>query len=267
MTTPDYSLLDRRGASARIFFPRPDPSEPPDGARDFRIEVAPGVELAGRLYATDPAWPTILYFHGNGEVVGDHDDIAPLYHQRASSNLFVVDFRGYGKSSGSPSFATLVGDAHPVATRFHQFLDELGLTAARFVMGRSLGSHSALEVASNAAGRFSGVIIESGASSLRRAVGLVGGGLSPEERAELSAAHEAKIRGIQLPALIIHGRQDDLVPIATAEQLYELLAGTERELVVIPGAGHNDLLWVGLVPYFAAIDSFVRRNSGPAANA
>jgi hypothetical protein len=94
MPEPDYALLDRGGASARIFFPRPDRTEPPGDARDYLIEVAPGVSLGARLYARDADWPTILYFHGNGEVVGDHDDIAPLYHARAGANLFVVDFRG-----------------------------------------------------------------------------------------------------------------------------------------------------------------------------
>lgn len=267
MNPPDYSLLDREGASARIFFPRPDDSDAPDGARDYDIEVAPGVTLGARLYAADAAWPTILYFHGNGEVVGDHDDIAPLYHERASANLFVVDFRGYGRSGGRPSFATLAGDAHPVAARFHELLDELGFPGARFVMGRSLGSHPALEIAANAAERFAGVIIESGAASLRRVVSYLGASISGDEAQALSAAHEAKIRAIQRPALIIHGEQDELVPLTVAEELYDLLAATEREreIVVIPGAGHNDLLWVGLVPYFTAIASFLRRNS-PSAN-
>src|SRR5260221_971541 len=43
------------------------------------LEVAPGVRLGARLYAADTAFPTIIYFHGNGEVAGDHDDIAKFY--------------------------------------------------------------------------------------------------------------------------------------------------------------------------------------------
>ena len=111
------------------------------------------------------------------------------------------------------------------------------------------------------------MIIESGAASLRRVVSYLGASISGDEAQALSAAHEAKIRAIQRPALIIHGKQDDLVPLTVAEELYDLLAATEREreIVVIPGAGHNDLLWVGLVPYFTAIASFLRRN-GPSAN-
>ncbi len=254
---PDYGLIDRAGASAAIFYPRPDGVPPPAGATDLLIDVGPGVAVGARFYASDPAQPTILYFHGNGEVASDHDDIAPFYHQ-AGANLFVVEFRGYGRSGGRPSFAALAGDARPVAARFHAVLDEQGFDGRRFVMGRSLGSHPALEAAARVPERFSGLIIESGAASLRRLVSRLGAGADAEAAAALAAAHEAKIRSIRLPALIIHGERDELIPLAHAAELYELLEGTEREMVVIPGAGHNDLLWLGRAQYFEAIGSFLR---------
>src|SRR4051812_29019211 len=94
----DYSLLDDSGLSNMIFFPRRESRPPTGGAEDVDIEVAPGVRLGGRFYPANPLWPTILYFHGNGEVASDHDPIAPLYHERAQANLLVVDFRGYGRS-------------------------------------------------------------------------------------------------------------------------------------------------------------------------
>jgi fermentation-respiration switch protein FrsA (DUF1100 family) len=253
---PDYALLDRGGASRQIFFPRTDPSRTPPGATDLRIEVAPGVELSARFYARDASLATILYFHGNGEVAGDHDELAHFYHA-SGANLFVVDFRGYGKSGGSPDFATLVSDAHPVSACFHEFLDAEGYSSRRFVMGRSLGSHPALEVAANAAGGFEGVIIESGAAILRRLIGFLGAAATPEEAETLSAAHEAKVRSITLPALIIHGEHDELVPLATAHALVRLLEAAPTELLVIPGAGHNDIVYVGLDAYFEAIARFV----------
>ncbi|MBI5949031.1 MAG: alpha/beta hydrolase [Chloroflexi bacterium] len=259
-STPDYGLIDRAGPGAGIFYPRRDSSPAPAGATDLLLEVAPGVTLGARFYATDPALPTILYFHGNGEVAGDHDDIAPLYHDFAAANLFVVDFRGYGRSGGMPSFATLVSDGPAAAARFHAILDEAGFSDRRFVMGRSLGSHPALEIAARCPGRFLGLVIESGAANLRRLADRMGVDASSGEAAALIAAHEAKIAAIRLPVLLIHGEQDELIPVAHARLLYDLLAGTERELVVIPGAGHNDLLWLGIAPYFQAIRSFVARH-------
>ena len=257
---PDYGLLDRSGAGASMFYPQRDDSPPPAGAEDHLIEVAPDVRVAARFYVGDPTWPALLYFHGNGEIAGDHDGIAPLYHE-INVNLFVAEFRGYGKSNGVPSAEALVEDAHPIAARFHAILDAAGGSAARLVMGRSLGAHPALELAANATERLRGVVIESGAGNLRRSLERQGL-LDTEAGGLLAAAHEAKVRSIRMPALLIHGEWDELVPLANAEALHALLDGTRRELVVIPSAGHNDILWAGRERYFDAIASFVARSTG-----
>lgn len=254
MDTPDYSLLDRAGVGGAMFYPRPNDAPPPPGASDHAIPAAPDVEIGARFYLAAPAFPTVLYFHGNGEVAGDHDGIAPLYHA-IGLNLFVAEFRGYGESTGTPSFASLVADAHPVASFFHATLDAAGCAPVRFVMGRSLGAHPALELAANAAERFAGVIIESGAGGLRRMLGRVGL-LETELGGALAAAHEAKIASIGLPALLLHGEYDERVPLSTAEALHASLVATTSRLEVIPGAGHNDIIWVGREQYFAAIAEF-----------
>ena len=249
----DYALLDRLGAASSIFYPRADPAPAPSWARDVDIPVADGVRIAGRFYQFDSQLPTILYFHGNGEVASDHDDLSRFY-KAAGANLLVAEFRGYGRSGGTPSFEHLVLDGPIVAEAFHDILDERGYEGARYIMGRSLGSHPALEVAANAAAGFSGLIIESGAWNIRRLAERFGAG---GEAAALADAHEAKLRGIQLRTLIIHGERDDLVPVAAAEALRDLLT-CERELLVLPGAGHNDLTWLRGPEYFEAIGRFVK---------
>lgn len=254
---PDYAMLDAVGASGMMFYPRPDPQPTPPGGSDLPIEVEPGVVVNARFYAFDPALPTILYFHGNGEVASDHDTLSPLYRQ-AGANLFVAEFRGYGRSTGRPTMEHLVSDGHPVAAFFHAHLDALGFNERRFIMGRSLGTHPALELAANAPERFLGFIVESGAGGLRRMLQRLGFDVETGAGADLVNAHEAKIRRIRLPVLIIHGEWDELVPLQQAIELHELLdRAAERELLVIPGAGHNDLLWVGLQDYFEAIQRFV----------
>lgn len=252
---PNYALLDQAGVSGMMFYPRPDPHPAPPGASDHLIEVGSDAAIAARFYAFDPALPTLLYFHGNGEVISDHDTLAPLYRQ-AGANLFVAEFRGYGRSTGTPTLEHLVSDAHPVAAYFHEHLDAAGYASRRFVMGRSLGAHPALELAANGAG-FGGVIIESGAAGLGRMLQRFGFDVSSGLGAELVAAHEAKLRSIRIPALLIHGEQDELVPLQTAIELYELLSEVDRDTLVIPGAGHNDLMWVGLQSYFEAIQRFI----------
>ena len=248
----DYGYLDTLGA-ASIFFPRADHRLAPKGALDILIEVSRGGKVGARFYVNETQAPTIFYFHGNGEVAADHDDIAPLYH-RIGVNLFVVEFRGYGQSEGTPTFADLVTDALPCARYFHDYMDAAGFSSRRFLMGRSLGSHPALELAANASARFSGLIIESGAADLGRLLERLGAdGLSAGEL--LVAAHEDKLRSINLPTLIIHGEQDELVEPTQAATLGKLLG--ESTLLLISGAGHNDLLWVDATSYFAAIRQLI----------
>lgn len=251
--SPDYALIDRAGIGSTIFYPRADISLAPDGAEDLAIEVEPGVRLGARLYAFNRAFPTILYFHGNGEVVGDHDDIAPMY-ARIGANLLVVDFRGYGRSGGRPSFAALVSDGPAAARAFHGILDERGFGAYRLVMGRSLGAHPALEVAAHARDGFAALIIESGAGNLQRLASRAGQG---EDLEELVDRHEAKIGSITLPALFLHGERDELIPVSSAAETFDLIGSERKELVVLDGAGHNDLLWLRPREYFAAIQSFL----------
>jgi len=264
--SPNYHLLDEAGLGGSMFFPRPNEGSPPNGATDHLIEVdsnsSPHVVIAARHYLADSASPTILYFHGNGEVASDHDGIAPLY-LAIGINLFVAEFRGYGDSTGRPGFSNLISDAHPTVDAFHRILDQLGCSDQRYVMGRSLGANPALEVAANAADRVSGLIIESGAGNIRRSLERTGL-LDTQIGGQLAHAHEQKIRSITLPTLIIHGEIDILVPPPTAETLRDLLVSTTATLEIIPGAGHNDLLWIGRLQYLEAIDNLVQTSAHPA---
>jgi pimeloyl-ACP methyl ester carboxylesterase len=253
---PDYALLDQRGLAQGLFYPRRDGSSPPPGATDHRIEVEEGVEVVCRFYPLDPSRPVVLFFHGNGEIASDYDGIAPAYHG-IGANLFVVDYRGYGGSDGIPSFASLIGDAHPVLSCFHTLLDEEGFTARRYVMGRSLGSLPAAELAATAHQRLAGLIIESGAPDLDRLRQRVGIGDSDTEIAELIEAHAARLAPIRLPVVQIHGEWDQIIPLEHGVAFHEQLTTDQKQLVIIPGAGHNDIGWVGRELYFETLARFI----------
>ncbi|MEW5921547.1 MAG: hypothetical protein AB1796_11505 [Bacillota bacterium] len=100
--SPYYRFLDRHSILRNAFFPRRGLSPCPDRAFDLRIPVDGDVSLHCRFYYGRDGYPTILYFHGNGEVAGDYDGFAPYYH-RAGTNLAVAEYRGYGASSGIPT--------------------------------------------------------------------------------------------------------------------------------------------------------------------
>jgi pimeloyl-ACP methyl ester carboxylesterase len=253
---PDYALLDRRGLTPGLFYPRRDASGPPPGAADHRVDVGEGVRVACRFYPLERSRPAVLFFHGNGEIASDYDMIAPAYHA-IGANLLVVDYRGYGRSEGTPSFASLIGDAHPVLARFHALLDEEGFTAERFVMGRSLGSLPAAELAATAHERLAGLIIESGAPDLARFRRRMGAGESDAEIAELIESHAERLASIRLPVLHIHGEWDEIIPLQYGLEFHEALRTDRKELLIIPGAGHNDIGWVGKDLYFEALERFI----------
>jgi alpha-beta hydrolase superfamily lysophospholipase len=203
-------------------------------------------------------WPWILFFHGNGEVVSDYDEISPLYHQK-KINLVVADYRGYGASTGVPTLTDLAQDAHTVFKEVREELSRRNLRKDLWVMGRSLGSISALELAYHHQEEIKGLIIESGFPSVVRIMfhlGMPAHGMGLEK---IDQGCLERIKKIFLPTLIIHGEQDSLVPLENAKDIYQHLGTREKELLVIPSATHNDIMIVGFKDYFKAIQHFIER--------
>jgi alpha-beta hydrolase superfamily lysophospholipase len=253
----DFSLLDRSDIRDVMFYPRPDQSPPPAGAGDLQIRVPDGTQLHARIFEGRADRPTIVFFHGNGEVVADYNEIAKLY-ARVDLNLVVCEYRGYGRSTGTPSYTAMMADAHAANSAVLTELDRLGWQRGRYLMGRSLGALSALELASTDAGGFRGLILESGAG------GLLGWAryVSPGDEAAWDALAEAqrqRLATIQLPLLTIHGEQDELIPVQRALEVHEMAGSETKDLLVVPRAGHNDLLFVGMGAYFQALTAFVAR--------
>ena len=256
---PDYSLLDRPEILGAVFYPRQDWAPAPAGARDYMVPVEGDVSISCRFYPGPAAGPSVLYFHGNGEVACDYDGIAPLYN-RLGIGLFVADFRGYGRSGGKPSFSAMSTDAHKILSFFRETVAAGDSSTRLFVMGRSLGAHAAVELASQQSEHLSGLIIESGAPNAARMAHRFG--LSSDGLDALAQALSARIQSIALPALVIHGAEDTLIPVDAGVALHEELGSHEKELVIIPGAGHNDIMMVGAEQYFSAIEKFVFPDGG-----
>ena len=251
MAAADYSALDDLGISMNAFYPRKNWTPASPGVIDHQVDVDVDVSLSCRFFPVSEAAPNILFFYGNGETASDYTDIAPLYNQ-IGINFFVADYRGYGRSGGWPSFTTMLADSARVLDYVEGSLKSEGYTGRVFVMGRSMGRHSAFELAANHGDRLGGVIIESG----RPALANFAYGLPPEDAKALEAAYFAKVSSISIPSLVIHGEQDTLAPVAQAVQMHECFRSSDKRLLIIPGAGHNDLLYRGLNEYMAAIKEF-----------
>lgn len=257
----DFRLLDRPEVLSFMFYPRPQAAPPPAGARDLFVDVAAGVAVHCRWHPLAAGAPAVLFFHGNGEVVADYDGLAPVYRQYGMS-LFVADYRGYGQSGGRPSFGAMLTDALVVGDAFHRTLDEDEVTGARFLMGRSLGGLSAVEIAARRPDRLRGLILESATAGARGWNRFSRPGDDQAGWDALLEGQRAKLRAITLPLLSIHGEWDELIPVDTAAEIQQLAGSTDKQIEIIPNAGHNDLLYRGPDRYFSALSAFVRRHAG-----
>ncbi len=253
---PDYSLIDQPSTLMYIFFPREDSTLCPENAFDLLAPVDDHVSIHCRFYKGNQEWPWILFFHGNGEVVSDYDDIAPLYHQR-SLNLVVADYRGYGNSNGVPTLTDLIQDAHALFREIKKELSKKGLKSDLWIMGRSLGSISAFELAYRYQDTIRGLIIESGFPSVVRIMMHLGIPIHDVNLETIDRECLEMIQKIFIPTLIIHGERDTLVPLREARDIFNHLGTDEKELLIIPSASHNDIMLVGFQKYFDAIQRFI----------
>ena len=252
----DYTALDKPEMVRFVFYTRQYHTNPPKNATDYVVPVGSDVSITCRFYVKDAELPNILYFHGNGEVVADHDYVAPLYNDRGI-NLFVADYRGYGASTGSPKFSSMVEDAHPIFDAFLGVLSDGGFTGRVFVMGRSLGSVSAIELASTYPDQISGLIIESGFGSSVRLFSRLGFTQEFLGISDPGFPNLTRIRSISMPTLIIHGECDTLIPFEEGKDLYENSGAQTKRMLVIPSGDHNTLLMEGMAEYFKAIEEFI----------
>jgi fermentation-respiration switch protein FrsA (DUF1100 family) len=251
--------LDRPEILEVLFYPRPlrPPFYSTSRVRLLEFPVEPGLFLGGRLYPTSASAPLILYFHGNGEIAADYDDLAPQYTRRGIS-LLVVDYRGYGRSGGRPTASNLLTDAVALLDLLESVLKENELEPPRlYLMGRSLGSAAALEAATQRGASIAGLIVESGFSDDIALLARLGLRMQIPLGSEQGFSNLEKIASVKAPTLVIHGESDTLIPISDGRALYEACGATDKRLVTIPGGHHNDLMVVGMERYFNAIRDFI----------
>lgn len=256
----DYSQLDRPEVVDFLFHPRPEwqSSENSVGIQDVGISSYDDTMLWGRFHVAGESSPNILFFHGNGEIVSDYDDLGPVY-TRLGINFFPVDYRGYGRSGGRPTITGMMRDAHVIFEYTCERLLGNGFNGPLMVMGRSLGSASALEIAEHYQDRIDGLIIESGFAHTGLLLGLLGfdmaaAGLSEED----GFGNLKKIRSFLKPTMVIHAEMDHLLPFSEGQALYDASPARDKKLLNIPGANHNDIFIRGFDTYMGAIVEFLK---------
>ena len=233
--------------SDRMIFQPPTPSYT---AARLPIVLVPGEHGASiaTLYLPNPsAALTVLYSHGNAEDLGQ---VAPLLeeYRRAGFAVLAFDYRGYGASTGGPPSAD--GATRDMEAVYRHAVTTLGISPSRIVLhGRSVGSGPATELAARLP--VGGLVIESGFVSAFRV--LTGVSLLPFDRFQ-NLRHIARVR---CPVLVIHGREDEVIPWSHGRRLFES-AHEPKTALWVDGAHHNDLALVAGTRYWTALRDFGR---------
>jgi len=232
------------------------------GKQDILVNLGDSVHVGIRLHLISNTAPTILFFHGNGEIVTDYDDIALVYNQK-NINFIIADFRGYGFSSGIPNTENTLEDSHIILDYVQKHLKEKSYSGTLILMGRSLGSVSVLELSKRYPDDFSALIIESGFAEEEPLFNLIGTTAAQEGfTKEDGFLNGEKIKKYTGPLLIIHAEQDHIVPFRQGELLYNYCPSIKKKLIPIPNANHNNILGVSLQKYFEEVEKFISLSSG-----
>ena len=224
---------------------------------ELRIPSGSGAERgdlhAWWIPAEKPDAPTVLYLHGNFRNISYNLENA-LRYRALGSNLLLVDYRGYGKSTGGkPSEAKVYEDAEAA---WQYLVKQRGVKPQQlFIYGHSLGGAVAIDLALRHP-EAAGLITESTFTSMQ-AMGelkydFLPAGLLLNQRFESLQ----KITRLKVPLLLIHGTWDQKVPVEMARQLFEA-APQPKTLVMIEGGEHSNNAAVGWVEYRDAVSAFI----------
>ncbi len=208
-----------------------------------------GVRLHAYFLPADGATRAILFLHGNA---GNASHRLPNAAQLAQlgTAVLLLDYRGYGLSSGVPSEAGCYADARAALAN----LIERGFAENRIVLfGRSLGGAVAVDLAQNR--ELAGVILESTFTSVSDVARAAFGGPVAPLVSDVFAS-ERKIAHARAPLLFFHGDRDEVIDFELGRKLFEA-APEPKTFETIPGAHHNDTTQVGGAAYFNRIKHFL----------
>jgi pimeloyl-ACP methyl ester carboxylesterase len=227
----------------------------------IRLSGAAGQSLNGWWVASRKRHASaVLYLHGNdGNLSTSMGEIAPL--RELGYSVFMIDYRGYGKSEGLfPSEKTVYEDAE---TAWNYLVQQRGLNPTHlYIYGHSLGGAIAIELALHHPDA-AGLIVESSFTSIRDMAKLHKQyALLPMELLGQPFDSINKVDKLRLRVLYIHGTADEIVPYEMGEQLFKASGGRKR-FVPIGGGLHGNNAEIGGRMFRAAIRDFIEESAPP----
>lgn len=244
--------------SKLVFFPSSDISVTPAyyniEFEDVFFKSSDGEELHGWFVPVEKEAPVVLFCHGNAGNISGRLETIRIIHE-LGLNMFIFDYRGYGKSSGSPSE---IGTYHDVTAAWNYLENGRNFTTDNIILfGRSLGSGPALFAAVKNPPAM--LIIESGFTSVPDVAADVYPILPVRILSRIKYNNIERIKNINCPVLIIHSPDDNLIRYHHGRNLYEA-AREPKKFLEIRG-DHNDGFIVSGSVYSQGLREFIAEYS------
>ena len=221
--------------------------------QDVYFDTEDGVRLHGWLFLQEQSQtlPTLLFFHGNaGNISHRLENVDYLF--KKGMNLFIIDYRGYGNSQGSPTEDGVYRDA---LASYQVLSNRQDIDPEKIVVfGRSLGGAIAIDLVSKGV-NIKGLIVESTFSNASDLAGLILP-IAGDLIAKSIFDSLQKAKKIEVPVLQFHGTKDEIIPYNLGEKLFRNF-NEPKEFYPIEGASHNDTYLRGGDRYFSKIADFV----------
>ena len=217
--------------------------------QEVTLTTSDGESLHGWYLPAPGARHTLLFFHGNAGNISHRLDSLLLFRQLGLSQL-ILDYRGYGRSSGRPSEAGLYRDAQAA---WDYLTGERGLAPGQIVLfGRSLGGALAVWLAAKE--RPAGLIVESSFTSVPDLGAELYPWLPVRWLSRLRFDSSSRIAQVRVPLLLVHSRDDEIIPFTHGQALFAV-ANPPKRFLELRG-GHNDGFLVSREPYLKGLSSF-----------
>lgn len=219
---------------------------------DVWLPVDDTITVFGWFVDAGPSRPVLLWCHGNaGNISYRLSNLAELY--RRGLSIFIFDYRGYGRSTGSPSEPGFYQDA---LTAYDYLIQQRHCSPDRIVLfGRSLGGPVAAEVATKRAA--AGLILEGTFPAIQSMADHHYLGLPAHWFVNVEFNLVPKVASLSIPVLVMHGEQDSIVPVSLGRQVFDA-AREPKRWYGVAGAGHNDVPYVGGAAYYQTFVDFIR---------
>ncbi len=217
---------------------------------DVWLQPTGGARIHGWYLPHPEPRGTLLFFHGNAGNIGDRLESLAIFH-RLRLNVLIIDYRGYGKSEGSPGESESYADAEAA---WRHLVEARRIPTSHIVFfGRSMGG----AVAAWLAGRVTpaGLILESTFTSVPDMAAKVYPIFPVRLLARIRLDARAWLAGVNAPLLVIHSANDEIVPVAHGRALFDAAREPKRFLEL--RGGHNDGFLVSREKYVAGLAEFI----------